>query len=249
MHCDLMILTPTALALEALLKCGFEKEKRVKEAISTLIKTYPPWGKWCGCDLSFRTLSPQPVDFNKRFPIPQSNDDHYRLTWYTKPKEILQITANKKNQFEYKSYRYSDDKNILSKVSKRLDDCTFLIHHALSFHSDYKGSNLETIGALHLNKRQNAIGEWGKSPLHAMFKYLERNNHPLAAFSVLRSIPLLIRKQRENGLWDYHISYDDDISKLYSDYFERFYPSREDISLTILLTLKRFNFLNKLLAK
>jgi len=82
---------------------------------------------------------------------------------------------------------------------------------------------------------QSGVGEWGSEYLSSMFGMLDRLAHPLSAFLVLRSVPLLIREQRSDGFW--HENLKGNCPP----------PKPEESTFIILSTLKRFNYLDALL--
>ena len=255
-YCDMVVLSSSAIAIEALLRCGLEKERRVIKALNSLLSlgrhecpSGPQTGmvRWCGCSLRSIPESYEPIDFNRGFPLPEKNWNIYRLTWFTEPEEILRITMNSKAQYLYEGSQISENEVLIRKSSKGMGDCTLLVQRALSYHPDYRGSNLETIAALAFNRRQNTYGEWGDTPLPKMFAFLSRLAHPLAAFSVLRSIPLLIREQGEDGLWDVTTGIQSKARALRQMKECNGTLRREEGSFAILQALKRFSFLEKLL--
>ena len=77
--------------------------------------------------------------------------------------------------------------------------------------------------------------------MSSMFGFVERILHPLSAFLVARSVPFLIREQKEDGFWE-------DKPQKMPDGPQRDNqpPSREEATLMILRALKRFRFLKLL---
>jgi hypothetical protein len=74
--------------------------------------------------------------------------------------------------------------------------------------------------------------------LSSMLGFLARFTHPLAAFLVLRSVPLLIRTQRPDGLWhEARLAYLDESTPP---------PSPAESTFLILSALKQFGFLDVL---
>jgi len=61
---------------------------------------------------------------------------------------------------------------------------------------------MEAIFALRCIAHQFPHGRWRGHYLSFMFGMLERCRHPLSTFALLRSLPLLARKQKKTGLWD-----------------------------------------------
>jgi hypothetical protein len=201
--CERAMTSASAVALQALLRLGLADEQRVRRAINTLISVWA--GRWCGCGLlAFRCTAPRsnaPPDFNVRFPISDDNERIYRGDWFTDTRQMLGITGWRKVSPHYSFLRAGANAALVEKHSVGMGDCTLGVHAALSYHPGYPGSILETMAALEYSRRQSATGRWGDTALSRMFHHLERCGHLLAAFLVLRSVPLLIRKQRDDGLW------------------------------------------------
>lgn len=236
--CEVRITWPSAIAIEALLRCGLENEKRVKRGINTLL-ILRRGGRWCGCGyLEARIHIPEstdPIDFDQRFPLPQKNEEIYHLDWFSERNDILKLTCND----HCKSLEIDKRKALLVKHFRTTGDCSLVVHRALSYHPKYHGSNLETIAALECSYRQNSYGKWGDAYLSSMFDYLERFAHSLSAFLILRSIPFLIREQRTDGFWQ---------EKPRIRGAEKIpLPKKEVSTFMILKALKRFGFLDALI--
>ncbi|MFC1718534.1 hypothetical protein ACFL6S_33065, partial [Candidatus Poribacteria bacterium] len=76
---------------------------------------------------------------------------------------------------------------------------------------------------------QNPNGDWPSHRISGMLHFVSLIDHPLATFLAYRSLPDLIRRQKENGLW----------------FSEGNNESLDD--LLILSALKRLGVLNRLL--
>jgi len=200
--CELGIVSTSAVVLQALLRLGFAEAKRVRTAIHTLLCQWG--GRWCGCGWygpDSRTPASQDVDFNGPFPIPSDNERIYRSDWFPDPRQIRQITAMRKVSPHYSWRKASANRAVIEKHSVGMGNCTLGVHEALSYHPAYAGSNLEANGALEFARRQGSLGHWGDTPPSVMLHTLARLSHPLAAFLVARTVPLLLRRQRPDGLW------------------------------------------------
>lgn len=110
-----------------------------------------------------------------------------------------------------------------------------VVRKALSFHPKYHGSNFEANAALLTTWYQAVDGTWGDAYLSTAFGLLARIRHPLSAFMILRSIPLLIREQGLDGLWQ-----ERQIGQCPP-------PAKAESTFMILRTLKEFDFLDALL--
>lgn len=120
-------------------------------------------------------------------------------------------------------------------------DCSMVIHRALSYHPAYHGSKMETMLALHCSTRQGWLGDWTGNYASFFFSLLSRARCPLSAFLVLRTVPMLIRQQREDGFWQERplprgIIPNKPIPT----------PSKEESTFMILMALETFGFLDHL---
>lgn len=232
--CELRLTWTSGIAIEALLRCGLHEESRVVRAINTLLTIGRGWN-WCGCgyfdsrNCNYIPASTEPVDFN-RFPILNKNIP-YSLDWYMTKQDVASLVCN---NYEWSGFDLGSRKALLVKHFRSTGECGMVVRRALSFHPKYHGSSLETNVALTSTWFQGSDGAWGDAYLSTAFGILERTVHPLSAFLVLRSIPMLIREQREDGFWS---------EKPTSSCPP---PSKEESTFIILKTLKRFNCLEPL---
>jgi hypothetical protein len=249
--CELRVTWSSAIVLEALLRCGLADEARVVKAVNTLVALSGHSGGWCGCGyLDARVNIPamvDSVDFNKPFPVPQNNIRH-SIDWFITPKDIQKLTCGEPKgsaeyvhpNYVYKALRAGPDEALIAKHYRTTGECPMVMHRALSYHPRYHRSNLEVHGALRCAWRQSSNGTWGGAYLSSMFGFLERIVHPLSAFLVARSVPLLIREQGEDGFWE------DKPQRLTGEPEKDEPPSKEEGTLMILRALKRFRFLRLL---
>jgi hypothetical protein len=216
-----------------------ENETRVVKAINSLFSLSGNGG-WCGCGYLDAKVdipeSNESVNFNQYFTVPQKNA-RYSIDWFADKDDILNMVCNHK----YQAFEIDKRKAILVKFFHNTGLCTMVVHRALSYHPQYHGSNLETIAALRCSYCQSSYGTWGNEVyLSSMFGFLERFVHPLSAFLILRSIPLLIRKQMPDGFWQEELTTNQAGQKFPP-------PTKEESTFMILKALKKFNFLNALL--
>jgi hypothetical protein len=201
-YCALRLTWATAVALEALLRSGLHEEPRVVRAINTLMALRGEGG-WCGCGyLDARVHirpSEEPVDFGSVC-VPQRNVPHL-IDWFAEPREIAKWSTGKQGEAYRAAQRVGPRQALLVRRFHSTGDCSLVMHRALSYHPQYAGSNLETIAALECAFRQSENGTWGDAYLGAMFETMSHLRHPLIGFLILRSIPLLIREQGDDGLW------------------------------------------------
>jgi hypothetical protein len=127
------------------------------------------------------------------------------------------------------------NKGLLVKNHATVNPCSVVVHRALSFHPDYHDSTLEIIAALECSYAQNPNGEWPGEYLSSMFNFLSRFHHPLSAFLILRSVPLLIREQRPDGFWEENQG--------------KFPPDKEVSTFMILTALRTYGFLDALMPR
>lgn len=244
--CELRLTWTSALVLEALLRCGLHEEPRVRRALNTLV-ALSGHGGWCGCGYLDAKVdvpaSGQPIDLNQ-FDVPLENSAHH-TDWFPGERDILAIVCGGgRSGYDgtYWAMEAGGRQALLVKSWHSTGLCSMVMHRALSYHPDYAGSRLELLGALRLAYVQSAAGTWGETVyLSSMLGFLSRSTHPLAAFLVLRSIPLLIRTQRPDGMWAE--------SPLRQEREALPVPSAEESSLLILRALGRFGYLEALWPK
>jgi len=242
--CELRLTWASAIAVEALLRCGLQNEERVIRAVNTLFSLSrmgrTPDGEWCGCayldaELSFPGKS-DPIDFDIPSALPTENLRH-TIDWFMTPEDARRLVCG----HGYEGLEIGPDEALLTKRYRTTGECQLVVHRALSYHPKYHGSNLEAFGALRCAWRQNSYGTWGDAYLSSMFGFLERIAHPLSAFLALRSVPYLIREQRDDGFWRDHPKQPVDDTRWNAP------PTKEEGTFMILMALKRFNFLEALL--
>lgn len=228
----------TALALQALLRCGEADSPRVKRAVRTLMqwrKRYGDCGGWCGCGIFGSTLSERGIDPGEHADfdsakLPKSNRDLEFATWFMTKAAVRSMVCNKYAE-NFTCLRLGENMGLLVKnrMSSPSSNCTTVIQNALARHPDYHGSRLEHLAAYEMSGLQNSKGEWPSHRISGMLHFASFIEHPLATFLAYRSLPALIRMQKESGLW---FSEGDD-------------ESLDD--LLILSALKRLGILGKLL--
>ncbi len=228
----------TGAALETLLRCGLHNNKRVITAINTLFNRGEGYKTWCGCsyfdtkDWNFVKESSEPTDFNKS-PVWEKNIP-YSLDWFLPEDEISNLVCD---NYHYLAMAFKRDQAFLAKQYHSTGECSMIIRRALTFHPKFAKSNFETNMALSLTYSQAENGSWGEAYLSNQFGLLERTSHPLSAFLVLRSIPLLIRDQGKDGFWQ-----ENQVNKCSP-------PKKEESTFLICRALKKFGFLKALLPK
>ena len=200
----------TALALQALLRCGEVDSPRVKRAIKTLMQyrsRAEDCGGWCGCGIFGSTLAgrgidpDEPADFDSA-KLPKSNRDLEFATWFMTKAAVRSMVCNKYAE-NFTCLRLGENMGLLVKnrMSSPSSNCTTVIQNALARHPDYHGSKLEHLAAYEMSGLQNPKGEWPSHRISGMLHFASFIDHPLAKFLAYRSLPVLIRQQKENGLW------------------------------------------------
>jgi hypothetical protein len=243
--CELKITWASAIAVEALLRCGLHDDPRVVMAINTLL-AMRQWrsARWCGCG-NFVADADYPesaamVDFDLH-PIQLKNPRSATIRmidWLMERDDILKLACNG----GYSGLALGADQVLVTKTARQgSGDCSMVVHRALSYHPAYHGSNLETMAALEYAYRQSWLGDWTGNYMSFFFSLLARTRCPLSAFLVLRTVPLLVRQQRPDGFWK-----EEPIP--YIGGRGRMVPvlEREETTFMILIALKTFGFLDAL---
>lgn len=228
----------TALAVQALLRCGKAASPRVTRAIRTLMQwrsRYADCGGWCGCGIFGSTLAERKIDPDETVDfdsakIPGSNKDLEFATWFMTRAAVRSMVCNPYAE-NYTCLELGGNMGMLVKnrLSSPSSSCTTVTQSALARHPDYHGTNLELLAAYEMSGMQNPNGDWPSHRISGMLHFVSLFQHPLATFLAYRSLPGLIRGQKENGLW-----FSDDSTQAPDD-------------LLILSALKRLGILERLL--
>ncbi len=235
--CELRLTWTSGIAIEALLRCGLHEEPRVVRAVNTLLKMSGE-GNWCGCgyfdsrDRNFVAESTEAVDFDQ-VPVLTENMPHC-LDWFAKARDIARLVCDNHKRY---ALDVGEGQALLMRPFRSTGECSMVVRKALSFHPKHHGSNFEVNAALLCTWYQGADGAWGDAYRSTALGLLARIRHPLSAFMILRSIPLLIREQGPDGLWqERQIGKCPPLAKAESTFI-------------ILRALKEFDFLDALLPR
>jgi hypothetical protein len=237
--CELRLTWTTALVMEALLRAGLHDHPRVRTALNTLFML-SGYGGWCGCgylDAGWRVeKSDAPVDFNV-FTLQQENIPHH-TDWFPTAGDIEKLTCGD----GYYPLDMGNRRALMVKAWHNTGLCSMVMYRALSHHPAFSGSRLEAYGALRIGFCQNPYGTRGHMVyLSSMLSFLGRLSHPLAVYLALRSVPLLIRTQDVDGMWqEQPLHYEGKAFPV---------PSREESSFMILRALKSLGLLEGLMPK
>ena len=80
-------------------------------------------------------------------------------------------------------------------------ECSMVVLKALSFHPEFPDSNFGANSVLSCSGYLGLDGVEQDAYISSVFGLLANMTHAFAAFLVLRSIPVLIRRQGKDGLW------------------------------------------------
>jgi hypothetical protein len=225
--CELRLTWTSGIVIEALLRCGLHQEPRVVKAINTLFKMSER-GRWCGCgyfdtrDMNFVTESSEPVDFNRRPALKFSLDDNFIARLVCDDYRLLALKAGK-------------NRALLTNRFRSTGECSMVVLKALSFHPEFPGSHFEANSALSCAGYLGMDGVEEDAYTSSVFGLLTNMTHVFAAFLVLRSVPVLIRRQQKDGLWQ-----EKPIGSCPA-------PTKEESSYMILRAFKKFGFLDALI--
>lgn len=225
--CELRLTWTSGIAIEALLRCGLHQEPRIIKAVNTLLRINER-GRWCGCgyfdarEINFVPESLDPLDFNRLPVFRFSLDDMSAARLVCDNHRLLALKVRK-------------DRALLTNRFRSTGECPMVVLRALSFHPQFPGSNFEANSVMSCASYLGMDGVEEDAYLSSVLGLLTGMTHAFAAFLVLRSIPVLIRRQGKDGLWR-----EKPIRRCPS-------PSKEESSFMILRALKKFGFLYSLL--
>jgi hypothetical protein len=211
----------TALALQALLRCGLHDSPRVARAIRTLMQwrsNYTDCGGWCGCGIFGASLTDRGInpagdaDFDSA-QVPRSNKDLQFASWFMTKAAVRSMVCNSYAE-NFSCLALGDNLGMLvrNRLSAPDSNCTTVMQSALALHPDYHGSKLELLAAFEMSGMQNPNGDFPSHRLSGMLHFLSFYRHPLATYLVYRALPALKRTQKEDGLWfsdDHGVTADD----------------------------------------
>jgi hypothetical protein len=237
----------TGVTLEALLRCGLEEEPRVVRALNSLREL--PW-----CEGGLGTApAVRPCESTKSVDLsgPAFGRHAYDVKksgreWFVSKRQALKLA--RVGRFDCVQIGRNQ---ALWVQRKGYGACGAMIERALSFHPAWRGSPMAALIALGAAGRQSWDGSWGSHPSFAL-SFLERHRSPMAAFAVVRTIAMLIREQRPDGLWQESRTVRPEAACWYRDLIPDGClppPSPEESSYLILRALNRFGFLDALLPR
>jgi hypothetical protein len=256
--CDMVFFDLSAIILEALLRYGHFDHPRVKRAICTLFAlSKREQEKIRGCDyfsLKDEGEVNKTPDFDE-FVIPDKGYKNSRkwvsrtLPWFTTPREALRIYPGRRVSATRYINSYAGEGQTLSTMVKADSVgglCFLHLHRALSFHPQYPDSKLAILGAFHHTALQNTAGQFFGGGANVL-SHLSFLKHPVAAATVLRSIPNLVRDQRRDGLFDPWIACINRRSHAPGRNPQHHRYNSETTTWYVLKALHRFGFLKHLL--
>jgi hypothetical protein len=243
--CEPRVFWASAVAIEALTRCGLGADPRVVNAIGTFLATGGP--AWCGNCIFMAKQDFSDAARRTAFGGRQTDREHL-LEWPTEPAAVMEKVADDPDygHHHYKQWAFGRNRSLLMRKSDEHvggGGCTLIVNRALSWHPDYRASSLPTLCSRICEYPQGWDGSWAQISLSYIFSLLERLDTPLAAFVALRSVPQLIRRQRADGLWQEDVPAGPRVHPGVHP------PPKEASTFMILRTLKHFGFLKSLLPR
>jgi hypothetical protein len=134
--------------------------------------------------------------------LPASNRDLEGATWFMTKAAVRSMVCNRYAE-NYTCLKLGENVGLLVKnrLSSPISNCSTVIQSALARHPSFHGTRLEHLAAYEMSGMQNPNGDWPSHRVSGMLHFVSLIGHPLATFLAYRSLPALIRGQKENGLW------------------------------------------------
>ena len=194
--CGQSIMQPTAVALEALLRCGLHEHPRVRELLEALLCI-----RWCQGDMGN-------VEAHvRRCPRVPTFDDAAEGRW-TGAEQEWDMTAKRalglpKYDMRLKqlySLPLANGRAVWRRL-RMFHSCGSGIATALSYHPGWPGSEMPRSVAMATLARQSPDWTCPRTYPSYLLSFLERHVCTIAAYAALRVGPTLISTQHRDGLW------------------------------------------------
>ena len=194
--CGQAIMGPTAVALEALLRCGLHDHPRVRELVDSLLCI-----RWCQGDMGNVEAHVQ------RHPEIPTFDDaaedrqaYAESEWDLTARRALGLPKYDMRLKQIYALPLSNGKAVWRRL-RMFHSCGSGIATALSYHPAWPRSAMPRAMAMSTLARQSPDWTYARTYPSYLLSFLERQNCPLAAYAALRTVPELIRTQHRDGLW------------------------------------------------
>jgi len=213
--CGPRIMWPNALVLEALLKLGYEKNKRIQSSLRTL-KLSKIGRSWCECGYQHGScnLRKEPYTKEEIERIEKDSIEQYRYGGINSARELeTRDMAHKSGERmpreDHETVRPGVDEYPL-RMPSHIQGCELITTRALS---QVKDEKMRRLAESHLwrfaGRQHSADGRFtGKYPekyfRFSQAGYLDlfaRYDHPVPKIMIMRTIPWILKNQNEDGSW------------------------------------------------
>jgi len=249
--CGQAIMGPTAVALEALLRCGLHEHPRVQELVDSLLCI-----RWCQGDMgnveAHVRRCPQIPTFDE---AAEDRQVYAEREWEMTARRALGLPKYDMRLKQIYSLPLANGKAVWRRL-RMFHSCGSGIATALSYHPGWPDSEMPRAFAMATLARQSPDWTFPRTYPSYLLSFLERQRGTIAVYAALRTVPALIRTQHRDGLWQ------EEAAVLSDPAYEQLLAGRvhdamrrevaaplapEESTFLILRALKTFGFLDALL--
>ncbi|MGD2175251.1 MAG: hypothetical protein PVJ27_07595 [Candidatus Brocadiaceae bacterium] len=212
--CEPRLTHTSTLVAQALMRCGFADQPRLRRYVNTVFHLGGEWGYWCGCgalglyDADIPPSGESP-DFDVRGVAEDGQTDLSAWRWVAGPEEC-RCLANEPEvpergthlePFRWHRVPGQDRFFALLGTGWQNGDCWAKTNRALAAHPGFAGSVSERLAVFQASRYQNSLGEWDQAYPAGMLSFLSLLPGPEAKALAMKTVPWLRENQAEDGLW------------------------------------------------
>ncbi len=212
--CEPRITHVSAVAAEALLRCGHADHPRLRRYIHTAFHLGGEWGYWCGCgalglfDADIPADDGEP-DFDVRAGSADGRADLSPLRWAADAGQCVRLSHRPElpevgthlEPFTWRRLPGDGGCYALIGTGWQNGDCWAKTNRALAAHPACAGSLTEHLAVFQASRYQTSLGEWDQAYPAGMLSLLSLYDSPAAKALVARTVPWLREHQGDDGLW------------------------------------------------
>ena len=221
--CEPRMTHVSALAAEALMRCGHAGHPRVRRYLNTVRRVGGVGGYWCGCgvlglrDADLPACEGEP-DLDRRIGEPEHAADQSPWVWFPDVEDAAglanqpcqpfkgrrpesQGVGTRLEPFVWRKLPGRQRSFALIGTAWQNAECSAKTNRALAAHPACHGSLTERLALYQMARYQTSLGDWPHANPHGMLAFLSLYDHPAAKALAAKTIPWLRRHQDDDGLW------------------------------------------------
>lgn len=221
--CEPRMTHVSALAAEALMRCGHAGHPRLRRYVNTARRVGGVGGYWCGCGLlGFRdadlpACEGEP-DLDLRVGGTECVCDQSPWLWFPDAEDAAGL-ANRPDQpgrgrrpeiqgvgtrlepFVWRKLPGRERDFALTGIAWQNAECSAKTNRALGAHPTCPGSLTERLALFQMSRYQTSLGDWPDANPHGMLAFLSLYGHPAAKALAIKTVPWLRHHLDGDALW------------------------------------------------